>query len=326
MCDGSLRSPSFPLVRVLSTGGTIASTHTSRGLVPTLSGEELLAPLREEFADRLRLDVRSVRHLDSSSMSAADLDDLAAHVREALADPDISGIVLTHGTDSMEETAMALHLLCPPRMPIILTGAMLPADSPAADGPQNLRLALRCASSPDYRGVRVAFAGHCLPAWGLLKTDTHAAESFASPLPRTGRPPRSLAPDVAAPLPSLAGIEVPIITAYPGAPRSLIESVLDAGARGLVIEAMGAGNVGPELGEGIAAARERGVPVVLSSRVPFGEIATTYGGAGGGAELAELGVLGSGVLRAPQARILLIVALALGREPAELLALGEPGA
>lgn len=320
MCDGSLRSPSLPLVRVLSTGGTIASTQTPHGIVPTLSGEELLAPLREEFADRLRLDVRTIRSLDSSAMTPADLEELANHVREAAASPELAGVVLTHGTDSMEETAMALHLLCPPRIPIILTGAMLPADAPNADGPHNLRHALHCAASPECSGVHVAFAGRCLPAWGLMKTHTQEPDSFTAPLPHLGTTPLRYDLDAHLPLPHLSGIHIPIISAYPGAPRQLVDAALDAGARGLVIQAMGAGNVGPELGAGIAAAREQGLPVVLCSRVPFGEVATTYGGAGGGSELAGMGVLGAGALRAPQARILLLVAVALGRDPAELLA------
>lgn len=291
---------------VIATGGTIACTTDASGaLVPTMNAENLLHDLH--------ISARSIdsARLDSSSITLAELDELLETVRQQLAEPDISGIVVTHGTDSMEETAFALDLFTSDDKPIILTGAQRAFDHPESDGPANLSDALKLASDPHNGGVFIRFGGTTVPARGARKQHTSQLRAFVS-TPLSSRP-RPLDPV------ALAGIDVPIIAAYPGSPRTLVDAAVANGAQGLVIEALGSGNMGSEMGQGVLDALARGIPVVVSTRVPEGEVALAYGGSGGGATLARAGAIGSGALRAGQARIALIASIASGISVSELL-------
>ncbi|MBC3185067.1 asparaginase [Corynebacterium sp. zg-331] len=306
-------------VVVLTTGGTIASTADASGaLVPTRTGEQLLDSVRGRFGPDLDLRVRPVAQLDSSAMTFRDTDTIISAIREAMSDPKVTGVVVTHGTDSMEETALAADIFRPDDRPIVVTGAMRPADDPAPDGPENLAQAIALAADESTpAGAFIAFGGASFPARGTYKAHTTEADGFANnaPSPRGARP---------APLPwsPLENTPVEIVAAYPGAPRALIDDALARGARGLVIEGMGAGNVGGDLATAIDDALDRGVPVVMSTRVPTGNVEAAYGGAGGGATLRERGVISSGSLRAAQSRVLLAAALATGTDPAALFAQG----
>lgn len=295
-------------VLVISTGGTIASTADAHGaLVPTLTGAELIARSGTPHPARA-VDVAS---LDSSSVGLAELDMLRETVRTSLLDAAISGIVITHGTDSMAETALALDLVHTDPRPVVLTGAMRPDDHPAPDGPANLRGAIEAAARSQHGGVSVHFAGRTLPARGLIKTHTSAEDAFtlasAQPLPR---------PLPVPPAP-LDGLNIPIVRAWAGADGSLIEAL--GPIDGLVIDALGSGNVSAGMGEAIAKLLRRGVPVVVATSVPYGEVSLAYGGAGGGSTLGRLGALPAGYLSAGQARIALATALATGVNPRSLL-------
>lgn len=294
-------------VLVISTGGTIASTANARGaLVPTLTGEELVA--RCGTTRRVRaIDVAS---LDSSSMGLAEIDMLRETVRTSLLD-DSASLVITHGTDSMAETALALDLVHSDSRPVVLTGAMRSADHARPDGPANLRGAIEVAATRRDTGVLVHFAGETLPARGLMKTQTTAEHAFTltsgSPLPR----PMSVPP---APL---AGLNIPIIRAWAGADDALIRAL--GPIDGLVLEALGSGNVSACMGGAVAKLLRRGVPVVVATSVTYGEVSFAYGGAGGGSTLGDLGALPAGYLSAGQARIALATALASGVNPSSLL-------
>lgn len=294
-------------VLVISTGGTIASTANARGaLVPTLTGEELVARCGTTRQVRA-IDVAS---LDSSSMGLAEIDMLRETVRTSLLD-DSASLVITHGTDSMAETALALDLVHSDSRPVVLTGAMRSADHAHPDGPANLRGAIEVAATRRDTGVLVHFAGETLPARGLMKTQTTAEHAFTltsgSPLPR----PMSVPP---APL---AGLNIPIIRAWAGADDALIRAL--GPIDGLVLEALGSGNVSACMGGAVAKLLRRGVPVVVATSVPYGEVSFAYGGAGGGSTLGDLGALPAGYLSAGQARIALATALASGVNPSSLL-------
>lgn len=294
-------------VLVISTGGTIASTANARGaLVPTLTGEELVARCGTTRQVRA-IDVAS---LDSSSMGLAEIDMLRETVRTSLLD-DSASLVITHGTDSMAETALALDLVHADPRPVVLTGAMRSADHAHPDGPANLRGAIEVAATRRDTGVLVHFAGETLPARGLMKTQTTAEHAFTltsgSPLPR----PMSVPP---APL---AGLNIPIIRAWAGADDALIRAL--GPIDGLVLEALGSGNVSACMGGAVAKLLRRGVPVVVATSVPYGEVSFAYGGAGGGSTLGDLGALPAGYLSAGQARIALATALASGVNPSSLL-------
>ena len=290
-------------VLVISTGGTIASTANDSGaFVPTLTGEELVA--RCGTTRRVRaIDVAS---LDSSSMGLAEIDMLRETVRTSLLDGSAS-LVITHGTDSMAETALALDLVHADPRPVVLTGAMRSADHAQPDGPANLRGAIEVAATRRDTGVLVHFAGETLPARGLMKTQTAAENAFtltsSTPLPRP----------MAVPAAPLDGLNIPIVRAWAGADDALLRAL--GPIDGLVLEALGSGNVSAGMGEAVAKLLRRGVPVVVATSVPYGEVSFAYGGAGGGSTLGDLGALPAGYLSAGQARIALATALATGVDP-----------
>lgn len=292
------------MISILTTGGTIACTVDSSGaLVPTITGAELV---RAAELDGVR--VTDLTRLDSSSLTLLDLQRLIKAVRAELADDAVSGVVVTHGTDSLEETAMALSLTHVGDKPVVLTGAQRSFDAPDADGPENLRAAVDSARSGS--GVQVAFGGKLLPAWGLRKTHTSAPDAFDNPVTHAG--PTGLSPgriDLA---------EVPVVAAYPGATSWLLDAIVDSGIDGLVIEALGAGNMSAGFGEAAARALRADIPVVVSTRVPYGGVRLSYGGTGGGSTLADLGALSAGELSPAQCRIALILAQASGVSPAEM--------
>ena len=303
-------------VVVLSTGGTIASTHDKTGaVVPTVTGSKLVEPLSGTFdKDKLTLEVKDIAKLDSSAMTLDDTDSIITAVNKELRRDDVDGVVVTHGTDSMEETAIAVDTFQDSEKPVALTGAMRPFDDPNPDGPDNLALAVKTVTDRANRGhgTFIAFADHVIPARGAFKSDTSKADGFANNNgEKQPQRPKALK------FKPLGNTRVDIIAAYPGAPADLIQRSLDSGAEGIVIEGMGAGNIGDELAQAAQAAAKK-VPVVLTTRVDHGPVEGIYGGAGGGATLADAGVISSGTLRAPQARMLLAAAITTDTDPAEL--------
>lgn len=301
------------IIAVVATGGTIACTTDDTGaLVPTVSAAELVEAAREIStpSDVEISPVDSVR-LDSSSLSLTDLDDLLQRVHALLADDSIAGVVITHGTDSMEDTAMALELFHTGKKPVVITGAQRSFDHLESDGPQNLADAISYAAN-GAPGVSIRFGGLTIPARGAFKAHTSALEAFqaTSQKIRT-RPTLPLAP--------LAGQDVVIISAWPGAPRLLVDAAVASGINGIIVEGLGSGNMGSEMGEGVKDALDAGIPVLITTRVPEGSVTLAYGGDGGGATLAQAGALGTGTLRAGQARMVLLAALATGTDVASLL-------
>lgn len=316
--SAELRNEETPVskVAVITTGGTIACTSDAHGhLLPTVSGEDLVRPIAARFdGANIHFEVHELNRLDSSSITFADIDELIAKVHQVLEDPDVAGVVVTHGTDSMEETALAMDTFHTDHRPVIFTGAQKPFDHPEADGPGNLFEACLIASDASARGIGalIVFGHAVIPARGCTKWHTTDELAFATNGPEEPERPDPL--NVA----KLADVRVEIIPAYPGASGSLVQSAIDSGAQGLVVEAMGSGNVGSAMGAALGKALDAGVPVVMSTRVPRGSVSGVYGGAGGGATLAAKGAVGSRYFRAGQARVLLAVALATGQHPVTL--------
>lgn len=298
---------------VLATGGTIACTQDDSGaLVPTRRAADLVRGLSTPRP------VRAVDYLqlDSSAITPEDLDGLLTEVRRLLAEPATAGVVITHGTDSLEETAMALACQLSPARPVVLTGAQRAADHPDPDGPGNLQLALDTAcrhAAEGTGGAWVSFGGKVLPAAGVRKRHTSELEAFESLAVPDALPARF-------PLPAGALADAPVITlaASPGAGRELVDAACAAGARGIVVTAMGSGNMSPAMGQALSEAARGGVSVVISTRSPYGAVRLAYGGDGGGASLGAAGALGAGPLRPGQARILLAACLAGGVDPAQV--------
>ncbi len=308
-------------VHLLATGGTIASRRGPAGLSASTPGAELLAaagpiPGVETTASDLTT-------VGSYALSVADLRRLVAEVHRRLTD-DVHGVVVTHGTDTMEESAYLADLVHDDRRPVVFTGAQRPFDSPAPDGPANLADALRVAASPLSRGlgVLVAFDGVAFAARGVRKVQTLRSAAFDAPgrgpvlqiaggavLPSAGPP--QVRPERAA-LPLDLDRELPrvdVVPCYLGADAALLRAAAQAGAAGIVLEAFGAGNVPPAIAAAVAELVAGGLPVLVCSRVPAGPVVPLY--ADGGAGLARAGAWFGGDLSPWQGRLLLAAALAV---------------
>ncbi|MTE01268.1 asparaginase [Paracoccus sp. YIM 132242] len=290
-----------PLVTIIATGGTIASQKNAAGSsTPSLDGQALLARLGDLPPVRLRPVDLFAR--DSSTLTLADMQAVSDAAGAALAGG-AAGVVVLHGTDAMEETALLVSLNHP-GAPVVLTGAQFTDDHPQADGPANMTAAIR-AVLEGGAGVRLAFGGRLLPAWGLVKFATDSADAFR------------LAADAVAPRLALTapvgGVRVDVVAVHPGGDATHVEASLAAGAQGIVLAALGSGNATPAMADAVARCRARGVPVVVSSRVPLGRLAASYGGGGGGHDLVRAGAVLSAVLRPGQARVLLAALIAAGQ-------------
>lgn len=300
-----------PLVAVIATGGTIASERADNGAsTPSLTGESLLSLLPDMPVDLHPIELMAK---DSASLTLADMQGISDKVGELLLDADVSGIVILHGTDAMEETALLVHLQHELTKPVLFTGAQFTADHPKADGPANLAASVVAATDPDNasRGVLVCFGGRLLPAWGLYKQSSDAADAFRQSRPLENPP----SPRLAA---ALDSVRVDVVAVYPGCDSVHVDASLRADAHGIVLAALGSGNANQRLVEAVRRCAGVGVPVVVSSRVPDGLLVSSYGGGGGGHDLADAGAIHSSTLRPGQARILLAALVASGATPATI--------
>ncbi|MHC1557411.1 asparaginase domain-containing protein [Actinomycetospora sp. C-140] len=303
-------------VLLVATGGTIASTADGgAGLAARLDGARLLAAAGGAPVGAGSVEVLDLATAPSFALGMDDVLRLRATVADALA-AGAGGVVVTHGTDTMEETAYGLDLLLDDPRPVVLTGAQRAADEPGADGPANLRDALTLAADPGVRddGVLLCFDGRAHAARGVAKRHTLATGAFASPLAlhrvvdgtvhRLARPVRR--PPL--PVPAHAPPRVDVVACHLGADGTFVHAAVAAGARGIVLAATGAGNATPAVVDAVGAAVDAGVTVLVASRVAEGPVSPRY--AGGGAALAARGARFAGDLGPWQARVLLALALA----------------
>jgi L-asparaginase len=319
-------------VVVVSTGGTIASRpdEATGKLVPALSPDDLLATLA--WLDAPPLEVDDFAQVPSWDVFGETAFALAARVEEHLRRDDVDGVVVTHGTDTMEETVYLVDRVVESEKPVVLTGAQRTADARDADGPRNLRDAIAVAASPEARGrgALIAFAGELHAAREVRKVHTSALAAFASPgygpighvdgdrIVFRRRPERrpALRPT------GSTDITVDLIRLYAGSDDRFLRLSVDSGARAIVLEATGRGNATARVVAAVRDATEAGVPVVVCSRCVGGRVEPLYG-RGGGRDLAEAGALFAGDLAGPKARVLLQVALAAGVDPATAIAKEE---
>lgn len=313
-----------PHVVLLATGGTISSRASEAGgaAVASDTGEKVFASMGVPVPHPVR--VVDVFRKGSYLLTVDDMISICAGIRQALADPQVLGVVVTHGTDTMEESAYLADLTHNDPRPVVFTGAQEAADSQVPDGPGNLSRAIAVAGSPQARGkgVLVAFAGTIFPAAGVRKSHTTRLDAFANPdfgtagsVSAAGEVSMHAARPGIAPLPLPGGDagspRVDLVAAYPGADSTLLRAAVQAGAAGVVLQGTGTGNANRALCQDIAEATAAGVVVVTSTRVEAGAVVPRYGD-GGGADLRVAGAIPSGLLRPSQSLILLSLLLRLG--------------
>jgi len=310
-----------PAVLVIGTGGTIGAAgeywtgNPSRVPIDRLvrvPGIDSVATVSSE----------QLWNVASSAIGPARWLELSRHVAELLrAHPELAGIVVTHGTDTMEETAYFLDLTLPGDRPVIVTGAMRPSDMAGADGPANLMSAVRVAVDPRARGrgAMVLMDDRLFAARDVTKTNSTRVETFQAP----ERAPLAIVdadglfyrqPSVgrSRPVFDVSGVRdlprVDIVYSYAGADSVVIDALVAAGAKGLVIAGVGRGGLTPEQTVALRRARARCLAVVIGTRTGSGRVPVTR----------DDGMIGSGDLNPQKARVLLMLALSRSTDPRDI--------
>jgi L-asparaginase len=289
------------------------------GNVPTHGGEALLA-LAPAVASIAELRVENWARMPACHLTQEDMWRLRERVRALQADPSVDGIVITHGTDILEETAYLLDRTLGPRVPVVVTGAMRTSDHPEWDGTRNLTDAVRVAADDAAvgRGTLVVFAGRVWQGMEAVKHDTVALDPFAAPYgaPRGGVGPAGVQWSRGVPrgeplAPTSLSARVALVPMVVGDDGGVLDAQRQA-HDGVVVEAFGSGNVPPRAVPAIGRWLEAGKPVVLASRCPGGVVTPVYGFDGGGARTVALGVTPAGPRTPSQARWELTIVLSAG--------------
>jgi L-asparaginase len=320
-------------ILIVFTGGTFSMMIDEKtgGAVPRYSGEELLKkiPQAKELADITCYDFGKY---PGPHMTPELMFKLSHTIKDLINNGNYSGVIVTHGTDTLEETAYLLDLTIKTEIPIILIGSMKNSSEPDWDGPRNLMDAIRVCLDENSRnlGVLVCLNGEVNAASEVTKTYTDEIDTFRSldfgalGLIEDGkvtinRPPFKLEHIVTDKIVT----NVDMLTAYAGMNEKFFKYSADSGVEGIVVEALGVGNVPPAAFEGIKYAVDKNIPVVLVSRCPAGETLDIYSYPGAGKWLHNIGVMFAEYLNGQKARIKLMLALGKTKDKEELKKLFE---
>lgn len=305
---------------VLATGGTIAGIAGSAIAKDYRAGEIGIDDYLEKVGGlglEAQLSGRQIANIDSADMGPAVWNTLHLAIGEALVDPECAGVVITHGTDTLEETAFLLDLTLPADKPVVVVGAMRPADAVGYDGLRNFANAVRVASDPQAagRGVLVVMGDRVFAARDVRKVRTRGTEAFRG-FPRESiglvtpaslewfgapwREGRSAFVDWCDDLP-----EVAIVYAHAGLDGDSVARQVGEGTRGVVIAGVGEGNMPESVRQGLVDLARRGVPVVRASRADEGLVDRET-------EDTQHGFVAARALNPQKARILLQLLLASG--------------
>jgi len=311
-------------ILIVFAGGTFSMKidEETGGTVPFFHGDQLLEMI-PEAKQLAEISIYDFGMYPGPHMTPELMLELSKEVRKRINQENIDGIIITHGTDTLEETAYLLDLTIKTDKPIVVIGAMKTSSESDWDGPKNLLDAMRIISSPNSSGmgVLVCLNGEINAASEVTKTHTEDIETFHSlDFGALGfidrgrvifnRMPRKLETIETDKINS----NVDLIKIHAGMGEKFFRFSADSGAEGIVIEAMGVGNVPPTTFEGIKYAVEKGIPVVLTSRCPSGETLDIYSYPGAGKWLKKLGVIFTDYLNGQKARIKLMLCLGLTKD------------
>jgi len=308
-------------ISLVTTGGTIASRHDAKSghTVANVGGDDLRRTLHD------RLEGIDVVVDDFCNVGSFEFDlplafSLARQIGKHLDDPTCRGVVVTHGTDTMEESAYMADLLVASDKPVVFTGAQRSADTPDTDGPRNIAEAVRIAASEQARGLGtvIAFEQDFHAARDVTKTHASRVDTFASgEHGKLGEIDGEHIVGFRRPVlrktyaPSRVETKVDLIKLVIGADDRYLRFAANDGAKAIVLEGFGRGNATPSVARAVADVVAAGIPVIVTSRCPQGRVRPIYGN-GGGRDLARVGAIFAGDLTGPKARVLASVLIGLG--------------
>jgi len=312
-------------VAIIFTGGTISMRidNELKAAIPALDGHEILSFVNDidTLAD---VEIDNYISIPSPFITPTMMLDLAKHVNSYIEREEIVGVIITHGTDTLEETAYFLDLNLKTQKPIILVGAMRSVSELGYDGPSNLVAAIRTAVSSIARGkgVLVVMNGDINASNEVIKTHTMALDTFQSlefgPLGIVDNDKvlfyrNSTSSSYHIPTDKIES-NVHLLKVVSGMDGDLIDYLISKNAKGIVLEALGRGNVPPMMVASIKKAIECGIKIVLVSSCPKGRVSDSYGYIGGSKNLRQLGVIFGTNLSGPKARIKLILGLGYNQD------------
>jgi len=313
---------------VLATGGTIASRFSAEhgAVIAGVGGDELVRSLAG-FAPTVEVVTEQFCNVGSFMFTLELAFDIVKRADELLQDAEVAGVVVTCGTDTMEEIAYMADLVVTHDKPVVFTGAQRHADFRDSDGPRNLHSAILVAASDAAKGLGpvIVFEDEIHAARDATKTHSSRVGTFSSA--EHGKlgeidgaavivSRRTIRRDPIA----AAAIEskVDLVKACMGADGRFIDYAVETGSRGVVLEAFGRGNATLAMTQAVARAVQRGALVAVASRSPQGRVAPTYTGGGGGHDLKRAGAVFAGDLSGAKTRVLLAVLLGAGLSPREV--------
>jgi L-asparaginase len=311
-------------ILVVFTGGTFSMMidRSTGGAIPRYSGGELLDMIPQ--AKRLaEIDYYDFGKYPGPHVTPKLMLQLSQKIKQLLAEKHYDGVIVTHGTDTLEETAYFLDLTINTEIPIVMIGSMKNSSEPDWDGPRNLIDAIHICLNNNSKnlGVLVCLNGEINAASEVTKIYSDSVESFKSldfgslGFVQNGRVIYNRLPHYLEKIETdVIDDNVDMLTVYAGMNEKFFKFSADSGASGIVVEALGVGNVPPPAFEGIKYAVEKGIPVVLTSRCPAGETDYIYSYPGAGKHLHDLGVIFADYINGQKARIKLIIVLGKTRD------------
>ncbi|WP_246942247.1 asparaginase [Bacillus pinisoli] len=305
-------------ILLLHTGGTIAMKEDKESGAVGQVGNHPLNEALSSLSEYGNIMTEDVFNLPSPHITSKEMLILKNRIEKAANNDNIEGVVITHGTDTLEETAYFLDLTIQSTIPVVLTGAMRSSNEVGSDGPYNLLSSIKVAASDDAvgKGVLVVLNDEIHTAKNVTKTHTSNVATFQSPqYGPVGIVTKRGVSFHHAPIHrenfviTNVSKKVMLLKAYAGMDSTLLTTLLDMDIDGVVIEALGQGNLPPAMINGITALLKQNIPVVLVSRCFNGIVQDIYGYEGGGRQLKDLGCIFSNGLSGQKARIKLMIAL-----------------